>query len=1112
LRATPRPHPGTLFSAILWGVCLASAFATSAEVFTGTTSTVVVEVPVEVTLDGQPLRELTRENFEVYDRGKKQELVGFDVIDLATVEGRPGLPPGMDLPIVARRHFLFLFDLSFSSPETIERARTAAREVVAQNLHPADLVAVGLYAQSRGAEMVLGFTTDRRQIDLALEALEASHLFERRADPLKLSFAADLGVGEASAPGGGGGTVTLGGSTAVADPRGTGIVEQLEILSERARQGLYDEGRGDVAALSGSLRDLALGMRKLDGRKHVVYFSEGFDDTLMRGATDDRRRRDLNQATATGEYWRAQSDEIFGSGELVGAFSEVVGEFRRADCTIHSVDIGGLQAERARGGRGVGNDGLFYLADGTGGELYERTNDLGRSMRSMLEKTSVTYLLAFQPRDLELDGDYHKIRVKLVDAPRRARLNHRPGYFAPDPEAKPTALERRLSLAQQLLAGNEGGAIETAALAFPSPPSREADDTDSKPPGSASVLVEVDGPTLVDGTPASELRIEFYVYAMDMGGGIADFLSQSLTLDLARAGEQLRRGGLKYLVPLDLPSGRYALRILVHNPLSGRSALRIATVEVPGEPAAAALLPPIFPAEIEEWLLVRGARPELRDPANPFFFGPRAFIPALRPELGAGDRVPLVLWGRGLARSDTAVGLQILDREGTVLHQLEVGPGLATAGHDGFDRALVSFDTSTLAPGDYRLAARLEDSAGETLATETAFRVVASGEKVSRLLEIEIPGIDEGAERLATVTTSATSTTSAASTTRAARATRPPEASPSERGFDRAYRELLGRASALERRALAAEVAGLVISTFGDRPERLGRLGRVEIGLAQDLADQDPEALVPVLLLHHDLVLEYKRRSRPYLALHAIQTLRQLADGYHRAAGSPGSRVVAAGLLSSLGGHLQAAGSSTALELFEHALQLQKGNEASLLGLAAYYEKRGGPYEIALGYLERLYKAHPDNREGRLRLAVNLLRLERDDEGSEHLAALLEGGEADWITRLAAQELAREHSRDGRFDAAIAVLRAALEKSGTDQKLQIQLAYMLDRESEPSASRRLIEEVTGAEPAGPPARGRYNQWPRRALDENRRALFEMCENRRGLLEDILEPAAEENVR
>ena len=55
----------------------------SAQTFGGTADVVEVEVPVQVVRDGQPVRGLTRDDFEVYDGRTRQTLTGFHAVDLA---------------------------------------------------------------------------------------------------------------------------------------------------------------------------------------------------------------------------------------------------------------------------------------------------------------------------------------------------------------------------------------------------------------------------------------------------------------------------------------------------------------------------------------------------------------------------------------------------------------------------------------------------------------------------------------------------------------------------------------------------------------------------------------------------------------------------------------------------------------------------------------------------------------------------------------------------------------------------------------------------------------------------------------------------------------------
>ena len=118
---------------------------------------VVVEVPVQVVKDGEPVRGLTANDFELYDGRKKVPITGFEVLDLTAPAEAAGAPP---VPVSARRHFLLLFDLSFSEPKSIVKAREAAQKVV-NNLHPTDLVAVATYSSLQGPQLVIGFTPER---------------------------------------------------------------------------------------------------------------------------------------------------------------------------------------------------------------------------------------------------------------------------------------------------------------------------------------------------------------------------------------------------------------------------------------------------------------------------------------------------------------------------------------------------------------------------------------------------------------------------------------------------------------------------------------------------------------------------------------------------------------------------------------------------------------------------------------------------------------------------------------------------------------------------------------------------------------------------------------
>ena len=143
------------------GLGLAPVPGTAQQTFTDATQVVVVEVPVQVVKDGEPVRGLTANDFEVYEGRKKLPVTGFELLDLAAATS-PSAPP---VPISARRHFLMMFDLSFSEPKSVVKARLAAQKVV-NDLHPTDLVAVATTPPSASRSVLTGGRSTREYVSM----------------------------------------------------------------------------------------------------------------------------------------------------------------------------------------------------------------------------------------------------------------------------------------------------------------------------------------------------------------------------------------------------------------------------------------------------------------------------------------------------------------------------------------------------------------------------------------------------------------------------------------------------------------------------------------------------------------------------------------------------------------------------------------------------------------------------------------------------------------------------------------------------------------------------------------------------------------------------------
>lgn len=910
-------------------------------VFSGEAEAVLVEVPVEVLVGGQPLEGLRAEDFEVFDNGRRQRILGLDAVD------RRHSRYDSELPVVARRHFLLLFDLSFTSPAAVARAREAALRTVETQLDPSDLVGVATFRLQEGVRLLLGFSPDRRQVRVTLDALEKKTSIPLRPDPLNLYL---------------GQPVLAGGVQAALRPEPAAPREEayahLQHLIDRESAA---RSRRDVALLSESLASLARLMRGAAGRKHLVFFSEGFATGLLHGS-EGADRESLDRAILEGNLAQVDSDAMFGSRATVDLLGRLTEEMRRADCSLHTVDTSPL-------GQSQGKEGLFLLARDTGAVFFENFNQLGEAFERLLQRTQLTYVLTYRPEDRKGDGSYRKLKVKLAgerEKVKDARLSYRPGYYD-DEVASFAKEERRLLLADRLL-DRRPGPIRTRVHAMPT-----GDLVHGK--RFVPVVVEVGGPSFLGEAAAAGgsaatapdasrqviLDAQVFVYALTEDGGIADFFSQAIPFDLARHGPALQRRGFKLFAPLLLPTGRFTLKALVRNGERGHIGVASKNLQV-AKKATALRVPPSLVDP--EWLLVRADRSDLDD-------------------LGPGR--------------DT---LEVLRK------------------------------------------AQFRPPASETAAAE---RANESSEPYLRAL--------------------------------AAFADKP-------------WHEALDELEAFE------------LDAVGDDPQnRAPRLGRGELAAARALSQKSSDALWTLLGAHHDLYFRHRKGHRPYLELQGRQLVRSLAD-LAAERGDDALRLAASGALASIGSTLLYEGRAAGFELLERSLLLDPMNEPAHLSLAAYYEKFGGPYERAVEWLDQLVLRRPDSREGRLRLAINLLRLEGPaasswplarEDAVHHFERLIADPQNDWISSLAFQELARFH-RDRPEQAAL-LLEQALELRPDDSEVRIQLTYLYDRLGRAEKSRLLAEEIGAsfAGPAGDPGaspRGRYNRWSSEALAVARRELQE----------------------
>jgi VWFA-related protein len=618
----------------------------------------LIEVPVTVVDgSGNPIRGLKAADFEIFDQGKKREITSFDTIDFGVRDGVTATSP---MNPAARRSFLLLFDLGYSSPNSLARAQDAARRFVKESVKPRDLVGVGTIDVDRGFHLLTMFTTDRELIASAI----GNPLSFRSTDPLQI--ANQISVLQVDEP-----------LTGQPDPgtfKGLALQHQIDVARGMKREGA-GAVRKRVEKQVDILGDLAKVLRSVPGRKQIIFLSEGFDAAFLQGrdvktTSGQKKENEIeNNAAMSGSLWDVDSDARYGSVTGLTTLNRMASYFRSSDVVLHAIDIKGVrvQSDVAEGEAVNSNAGLFAVARPTGGFVFQNSNDLTENFARMLRGQEVVYVLGFQAPAVKA-GSFHELSVKVAGV-NAARASYRAGYFEAGAES---VAERALSDAEIIVndVPKRDVRVDAIAAAF------LIDETHAQVP----VVLEINGEDLLRSAKDGQALAEVYVYAFDADGVVRDRLFEKMRLDVAKAGDRLHTTGVKFIAALTLPPGDYAVKSLVIVPDSGRRGFARANVKVPraGETAASAFF---LDAQPPQWVLVRGTTLDVGH--YPFQMGGQPFVPSAAARLRKGETRRFVVFVAGAQGEPVEVGAEMIAKEES--------PGLS--------KLLYAYDPTTHPPG-----------------------------------------------------------------------------------------------------------------------------------------------------------------------------------------------------------------------------------------------------------------------------------------------------------------------------------------------------------------------------------------------------------------------------
>lgn len=490
---------------------------------------------------GNFVRDLKREDFQVIEDGVPQDVTAFTQVDIPIERAEPApiqatavVEP--DVVSNARpfegRVYVIILDDKHTAPLRTAQTKKAAEQFITRYMADNDLAAVITTGGQGGATQE--FTSNKRLLLRAVDKFIGQKLrseTEERLDEYQRQRAIPR----------------EGGLTRVDDPldmqRGYDARVALETLAR-------------ISEWVGSIRGR---------RKAIVFFSEGIDYNIY-----DFNKR---ESTTVQEKMR----EVFASAT-------------RSNVSIYSVDPRGLttlgdETINVSGGfpedpqlnlslqsfndaLRLSQDSLRSLSEETGGFAAVNRNDFSGAFSRVVRDSSAYYVLGYYPKNDRRDGRFRKIEVKVKGAGLEVRS--RRGYTAPRGKApapaKASAGDKTSPQVREALDSPLPLAALTLnvfAAPFKGTPPNTAVAVTVEAAGNDFGFEEKDGKLLTD--------YEISTIAIDSGGKIRGGDRSVVNFALKPENrERFAQTGVRVATRLQLPPGRYQLRVAARESGTGR--------------------------------------------------------------------------------------------------------------------------------------------------------------------------------------------------------------------------------------------------------------------------------------------------------------------------------------------------------------------------------------------------------------------------------------------------------------------------------------------------------------------------------------------------------------
>jgi VWFA-related protein len=535
---------------------------------------------------GNPVTDLEKDDFEIYDKGKLKTITDFEkhvltvpVVETAKAETVREKAAPVETPKLNRKFYIF-FDFAFNTSRGILDSKKAALHFIDEYIQPTD--ELGLFSFSAGEGLILHeiLTKEHNKIREVVESFGIKKILGRAENLERKYWRQVMELDELSKQG--------------ADPFEMAIKQQEKEVLKTARI----EFQFQISAFIQTMRNLAKALRYVQGHKHIIMFSSGIPRVVFEGAI-------VNTTSSSRQNDRFE-EGMFGRGKLRREYENMNKELASSSCAIHTVYSAGsvaslnveIETDYAIKDGGYmdrqlsGIVPLQWISEASGGKHFGNIKNYDSVMKEIQSFTGSYYILGYYI-DEKRDGKYRKLKVKLKR--KDCKVFAQEGYYNPKPFSKYSKLEKQYQFLELALIENPRF---QAPLTLPSD----------------ALSCEVDGfPSFL---MLSKIPVEYFDEISGKRVEIVNlvFNEENDVVSVKRVEVDLSKPPkddvYNYSV-FYLPPGKYRSRIVLRNLDTGRAAVASSSAVIPDDmEEGIRLYPPllIVPKTDTHYINTRGIR------------------------------------------------------------------------------------------------------------------------------------------------------------------------------------------------------------------------------------------------------------------------------------------------------------------------------------------------------------------------------------------------------------------------------------------------------------------------------------------------------------------------